>query len=61
MQLVARKLDLDADAHIAVLNQKDASKIGLVPGSRVELENNGKKVIAIVDFSRSYIRSGEIG
>jgi len=61
MQLVARKLDLDADAHIAVLNQKDASRIGLVPGSRVEIAHNGKRLVAIVDFSKSYIKQGEIG
>ena len=61
MQLVARKLDLDANAHIAVLNRKDASRIGLVPGSRVEIAHNGKRLIAIVDFSKSYIKQGEVG
>ncbi len=61
MKLVAKKMDLDANAHIAVLNSGDASRMGLVVGSRVEIRAGNRTIVAIVDFSSNYIRPGEVG
>lgn len=46
---------------VAILNYKDASKLRLHRGDRIEIYLNKKNVVAIVDESISDIKEGEIG
>ena len=60
--LKARILDSSTgNTIVAILNYKDASKLRLHRGDRVEIILNKKSVVAIVDESIKDIKEGEIG
>ncbi len=61
MRLKVRKLDLDANKPIVVLNCKTARALHVLPGERVELSWDGKQLVGIVDISLTFIREGEVG
>ena len=56
MILRARNLDIDAgDMYIVILNERDARKMHVLPGERVDVSYNGNTITAVVDTSRRSI------
>ncbi len=60
MELKLKKLGLSAGRPIAFLNVKDAEKLNVRAGDRVEIRSDGKKVIAILDTVKTNIKEKEI-
>lgn len=62
MILRARNLDIDAgDRYIVILNERDARKMHVLPGERVDVSYNGNTITAVVDTSRRSIPRGVLG
>jgi AMP phosphorylase len=59
--LKARLLELEAKKPIVILNKEDAEELGVKALDRVELDPDGKEVIAIVNVAEKFISKGEIG
>ncbi len=56
-----RKIDLDADKPIVVLNEKTARQLHVLPGERVEIRCGDQSIIGIVDLSKRLVKEDEIG
>ncbi len=58
-----KRVDLMAGKLVAILNEKDARDLGVLPLERIELTNkkNGTAINVIVDTTDSIIRENEIG
>ncbi len=64
MKFKVKNIKLSAGwAYIAILEAKDADRLGLHPIDRIRLSNGRKSVIAILDVSsnKSLVKEGEIG
>lgn len=63
MKLKAKILNIESGVLVAVLNYHDASLLGIEPLERIELINNSKKAVAIIDIAEKHgqVKHGEIG
>lgn len=61
MKLKAKEIDLESDDYVAIMNRKDAGKMGLRSQSRINLKKEGKTTTAVIELSESLVDEGEIG
>ena len=61
MFLKARPLEIEAKKPVVILNREDAEDLDVRPLERVELNVDGKKLIAIVNIAEVFVLHGEIG
>ena len=62
MKLKVRILGLSAGRKpVVILNEDDAREIGVRGSSRVEISYGNKKIVGIVNLSKSLVKKGEIG
>lgn len=62
MKLKTKFLDIQAgEAMVAILNQDDASELGLMAVDRIRLSSAGKEIVAILDVATETVRKGEVG
>lgn len=57
------RVDIESGKMVAILNEKDARELGLLPMDRAEITNpaNGKKINVVVDITDSVVGENEIG
>lgn len=60
MQLTIKPLKFDAGRPIAILNHKTADKANVHVGERIVIENDGKKILAVVDTASGLIKENQI-
>ena len=61
MFLKARPLEIETLKPIVIINREDAEELDVKPLERVELNFNGRKLIAIVNIADVFVIHGEIG
>jgi AMP phosphorylase len=60
MRLKIKKLEFSAGRPIAMLNQQVAENLNIHVDERVVISHNSKKVIAVIDVSKNFIKNSEI-
>jgi AMP phosphorylase len=60
MRLKIKTLKLDAGRPIAFLNESTAKKLHLHIGERVQISNDGQKIIAIADIVKGFLKKDEV-
>tara|TARA_Y100000310_G_scaffold273643_1_gene289198 strand:+ start:1280 stop:2749 length:1470 start_codon:yes stop_codon:yes gene_type:complete len=60
MKLQVRTFNLRAGKPIAFIQEEDAARLGIHIGERIEIEDNGKKLIAVTDIVKGVLKPGEI-
>ncbi len=63
MDMKIKRIEARTGNLISMLNQKDAKKLGIFSGERVEIDYNGKTIVTIADVTTNnkIIPEGEIG
>ena len=60
MRLKVKFLKLKAGKSIAFIHEKDALKLGIHTGERIEIRKNKKKITAVIDLVQGFTKKGEI-
>ena len=62
-QMSVKKFNIETGKLVAILNEKDAKELGLLPLERVMITNTatGKSLNCVVDISSSVVREDEVG
>jgi len=60
-QFTIKILDLDAGKYIVIMNNKDASFLGLSKEDRVRVKFNNSIITAIIDVTDSFVSPGQLG
>lgn len=61
MKLEGKKVDMEADTSIVILNKEDAEELGVHALGRVNLDRKDRHTIAVVDTTKNMIKKGQIG
>jgi AMP phosphorylase len=60
-ELKARIIDVEAGLNVALLNEKFAEQMDFDVADRAKLSFRGKTLVALVDYSKSLVKAGEVG
>jgi AMP phosphorylase len=60
MKLKFKEMSLGAGRPVAFLHEKNAGELNVHVGDRIEISYDGKKLIAIIDVLRKFVRKNEI-
>ena len=60
MKLKLKKLAFGAGRPVVFLNEENTKKINAHLGDRIEVRHNGKKIIAILDIVKGFLKTGEV-
>ncbi|MDY6789286.1 MAG: AMP phosphorylase [Candidatus Nanohaloarchaea archaeon] len=61
MDLKGKPIDMETEAPIVIMNEKDAEELGAYPMDRVRLEYDGEHKIAVIDTTRQLVSEGTLG
>ena len=61
LKLKAKLMDVVANTPVVILNQKDASELGVYAGDRILIEFNSHPIIASLDVTKKAVVPGDIG
>lgn len=63
IKLKAKPFAINAGKHIAIIHSATASKLGINPLERIEIENKkkGRSIVTVIDTTDSMLGKGEIG
>ncbi len=59
--LKTRVLDMEFGSLEVIINEEDAKDMGIYPKDRVRVYSNSKRVTAIVNTTKAFVKEGEIG
>ncbi|MCJ7479168.1 MAG: AMP phosphorylase [Candidatus Nanohaloarchaeota archaeon QJJ-7] len=61
MNLEIEQVDMETEAPIVILNRNDAEDLGANPLDRVQISDNGQKIVGIVDITDELVEEGKLG
>ncbi|MDY6773565.1 MAG: AMP phosphorylase [Candidatus Nanohaloarchaea archaeon] len=61
MRLEVEQVDMETNAPIVIMNERDAEELGVNPLDRVQISRDGEEVVGIVDITEEMVDKGKLG